>query len=363
MVNPSVQDPEYARAMQDEMWRNMERWGNWANEFVVNPADPPMAQTPRDVVWKRGKTTLYRYRLQTEQTCPIPYLMVPWLGISRSYVLDMLPGHSMIEYLVQQGHDLYLLDWGDIAEEDKDLGLEEVVLRILPRAIDELLDASGAQELNLNGFCLGGLITSCYLGLKLDAPVKNYIAIVTPIDFDQGGLFKVWLGRDEFPVELIVERFGGIPPQFMGVGFKMLRPTNDAAAYSGLWFNMHKKDYLPVFKAMNRWANDFVGMPGRFFTQLQKECYSQNKLLKGELRLRGRRVDLGDIHQPMFVAAASKDNIVPPLAAEALMHAVSSTDKEYVELPGGHISVFSGRQAHKVLWPKLHEWVMARSGA
>ncbi|PON18896.1 hypothetical protein C2W62_05540 [Candidatus Entotheonella serta] len=135
------------------------------------------------------------------------------------------------------------------------------------------------------------------------------------------------------------------------------------SSVSGLWNNLTKKEYITIFKAMNHWANDFVGMPGRFFMQLQKECYHDNKILKGELRLKGRRVDLKHIRQPMFVAAASKDHIVPPLAAEALMQAVSSTDKEYVELPGGHISVFSGRQANKVLWPRLHDWVMTRSGA
>ena len=62
-------------------------------------------------------------------------------------------------------------------------------------------------------------------------------------------------------MDLIVERFGGIPPHLMGVGFKMLRPTGDATAYSGLWMNMNKKDYITTFKAMNHWANDFVGMP------------------------------------------------------------------------------------------------------
>jgi polyhydroxyalkanoate synthase len=362
-MNATMQAPEYARAMHDEMWTNIERWGAWMNEFVVSPADPPMGQTPKDVVWRRGKITLYRYHPQAEPCHPHPYFMVPWLGISRPYILDMLPGHSMIEYLVQQGHDVYLLDWGEIAEEDKELGLEEIVFKILPRAIDEILELSGSDQLNLNGFCLGGVITNCYLGLTPDAPVKNYISIVTPVDFDQGGLFKVWLGHDEFPVDLIVERFGGIPPHLMGVGFKMLRPTGDATAYSALWMNLHKKDYVSVFKAMNHWANDFVGMPGRFFMQLQKECYFQNKMFKNELRLKGRRVDLRNIHQPMLVAAASKDHIVPPLAGEALMQAVSSTDKEYIELPGGHISVFSGRQANKVLWPKIHAWVMARSDA
>ena len=153
-----------------------------------------------------------------------------------------------------------------------------------------------------------------------------------------------------------------MPPHLMGVGFKMLRPTGDATAYAGLWMSMTKKDYVTTFKAMNHWANDFVGMPGRFFAQLQKECYCQNNMLKGTLRLKGHRVDLQNIHQPMFVAAASKDHIVPPLAAQAAIAAVSSSDKEYVELPGGHISVFSGRQAHQVLWPKLHEWLLARVG-
>lgn len=120
-----------------------------------------MAQTPKDAVWRRGKITLNRYRPQTE-----------------------------------------------------------TLNQILPRAIDEILAISSATHINLNGFCLGGVISNCYLGLNPDAPVKNYIAIVTPVDFDQGGLFKVWLGHDEFPVDLIVEHFGGIPPPLMASGLK-----------------------------------------------------------------------------------------------------------------------------------------------
>ena len=102
-------------------------------------------------------------------------------------------------------------------------------------------------------------------------------------------------------------------------------------------------------------------MPGRFFSQIQHELYAQNKMLKGELMLQGRRVNLRNIQQPMFVAAASKDHIVPPLAAKGLMGAVGSQDKQFMELPGGHISVFSGRQAHTMLWPALHAWVVERS--
>jgi polyhydroxyalkanoate synthase len=123
---------------------------------------------------------------------------------------------------------------------------------------------------------------------------------------------------------------------------------------------MDRQDYITIYKAMNKWANDYVGMPGRFFSQLTKELYFKNQLLKGEFTIRGRRVDLRHIHQPLLVVAASQDNIVPPLAAKRLMDAVSSQDKEYIELRGGHISVFSGRQAHKVMWPKLDEWLTQR---
>ena len=361
MADPMTQAAAFTQTLQNELQKNLARWSNWMSDFVVSPAEPPMAQTPRDLVWKRGKIQLYRYPAQAAQRQPLPYFMVPWLGISRPYILDMLPGHSMIEYLVQQGHEVYLLDWGVIAEEDKNLSLEDIVFKILPRAIDTILDLSQAPALNLNGFCLGGVITNSYLGLHPDAPVRNYIAIVTPVDFAHGGLLKTWLGHEAFPTDLLVSQYGGIPTYLMGMGFKMLRPTGDAATLSGLWFNLDTKDYIPIFKAMDRWANDFVGMPGRFFSQIQHELYAQNKMLKGELVLQGRRVDLRNIQQPMFVATASKDHIVPPLAAKGLMDAVGSQDKKFMELPGGHISVFSGRQAHKILWPALHEWVVERS--
>src|SRR5688500_8256905 len=124
MANPMLQAPEFAQAFQEEVFKNLQRWSNWTEDFVSHPADPVVGTTPRDVILKRGRVPVYRYRPQREALHPIPYLMVPWLGISRPYILDLLPGHSMIEFLVQHGHDVYLLDWGVIAEEDRHLGLE-----------------------------------------------------------------------------------------------------------------------------------------------------------------------------------------------------------------------------------------------
>ena len=321
-----------------------------------------MALTPHEVIWKRGKTRLLRYySVERPVAYPTPFLIIPWLGISRPYVLDLMPGASMIEFLVNHGHDVYLLDWGEIAEEDKELGFEEGVFKIIPRAIDRALEASNAKEITLNGLCLGGTLSACYLGLTPDAPVRNFVAVVAPINFEEGGLFRTWLDERHFPADLIVERYNGLPASLMSTDFKMLRPTLEAQAISGLWANVNRPGYVAGYKAMSRWANDFIGMPGRFFTQLSKDLYAKNRLMNRDFVLNGRKVDLGQITQPLLTVAANQDFIVPAPAARSLMDAVSSEDKEYVEMPGGHISVFSGRQAHQTLWPKIDEWVSARA--
>ena len=356
-----VDSTEFASQFQEEAQKNMQRVQTMVDSFVTNPADPPMAMTPNQVIWKRGKARLLRYGSRDCVKYAEPYLIVPWLGISRPYVLDLMPGSSMIEYLVDRGHDVYLLDWGEIAEEDKELGFEEAVFKIIPRAIDRALEASGARRITLNGLCLGGTLGACYLALHPSAPVRNFVAVVAPIDFQDGGMFRTWLDERYFPADLIVERYGGLPASMMGAGFKMLRPTLEAQALSGLWANAQRPGYVEGYKAMSRWANDFIGMPGRFFSQLAKDMYGKNRLVRREFALNGMTVDLKQINQPLLVAAASQDYIVPSPAARALMEAVSSDDKEFIELPGGHISVFSGRQAHQTLWPKIDEWVSARS--
>lgn len=231
MVDPTKFTAQY----QEEAQTTMNRVQAVIDSFVVNPTVPPIAVTPYEVIWKRGKARLLRYRPQGEIINPLPYLIVPWLGISRPYVLDLLPGNSFIEHLVNHGHDVYLLDWGEIAEEDKALGFEEAVFKIIPRAIDRTLEASGSTEINLNGICLGGTLSACYLALNSDAPVRNFIAVVAPINFEEGGLFKVWLDERHFPTDLFVERYGGVPANLMAFGFKMLRPTMEAQSLSSLW--------------------------------------------------------------------------------------------------------------------------------
>ena len=151
-------------------------------------------------------------------------IIVPWLGISRTNVLDMLPGNSCVEFMVNQGHDVYLLDWGEIAGEDKGLGFEDAVEKVRPRVINRALALSDAGEVTLNGICLGGTISSCFLVLNPDAPVRNFVGIVAPIDFDHGDLFQARLNAKYFPTDLMVQRYGGIPASLIGTPSKCCGP-------------------------------------------------------------------------------------------------------------------------------------------
>ena len=96
-------------------------------------ADPvETGRTPKEVVWTKNKARLYRYEPEKGKRHPVPVLLVYAL-ILRPYVLDLIPGNSLIEYLVGEGFDVYMLDWGVPGDEDKDLSFEHYVLDYLPR--------------------------------------------------------------------------------------------------------------------------------------------------------------------------------------------------------------------------------------
>lgn len=362
MVLPEDQAEALAQAVEEGGKREANRVGNWIESFVLNPVDPPMALTPKEIVLRRGKARLYRYTPQT-RLLPVPLVILPWMGISRPTILDMLPGNSLIEFLVSQGFDTYLLDWGEMAEEDRHLGWESAIGKLIPSVISRVLELSGAEQLSLAGLCLGGTMAMSYTALTQDPRVRNLLTIVAPVDFSKGGLFEAWLGQPGFPIDLLVQQHGGVPAHLMGVSFKMLRPTLDVHALSGLWYNMDRKAYVTTFKAMSKWANEYVAMPGAFAAKLVKDLYSTNKLIKGEFEIQGQFVDLKRIRQPLLVIAASQDYIAPAASCKPLMELVSSREREYIELPGGHISVFSGRHAKATLWPQLQAWLAPRSGA
>lgn len=345
----------------DELERSFQRFGRGA-ELLWDQGEAPVGLSPKELVGRWGKARLYLYRARTETPEAVPLLFVPYLGISRTYVFD-LPGASFVEYITRQGFNLYMLDWGDLGPEDATFGLADAVMDTIPAMVRKALRHSGARRLDLFGYCMGVPMSMSYMATHRDTPVRNLVMMVGPIDFQHAGFFATWTAKDAFPVDKLVDTHKTAPLDYVRMGFKLLGPTGDLSTLISLWRNIDNEQYVQSWRSMNRWSNEWVGFPGEFFREWIKWFYQENRLAEGTLELRGRHVDLATVTNPILVVAARRDTIVPPAAARALIDRIGSRDKEYEELPGGHISLIAGRQANQYLWPKLIGWLRAHAGA
>ena len=245
--------------------------------------------------------------------------------------------------------------------DDNGLTFEACVTRILPRMARKVLETSGARELSVLGYCMGAPLSASFIASHPEVPVRNFIDMAGPIDFSQIGLFGLWLDRRFFDVDRLVDTIGSIPAEMVKAGFKLLKPTMDLSTNVNLWWNLWNDKYVEGFSALNKWANEYVAFPGEFFRQWVRDFYQQNRLYRGELAVGGRPVRLSSITCPVFVVGAKEDYIAPPECVRALVDAVSSVDKEYTELPGGHISLIAGRGAALHCWPRVSGWLAPRS--
>lgn len=328
---------------------------------VIFDRDPPVVgATAKDVVYSKGTLRLYRYRPVTDEVYRIPVVLVMSL-ISKPYILDLSPGQSLVEYLLREGFDVFMLDWGVPRPEDSRLTLEYYVLEALPRNVEEVQKVTGEQEVSLLGYCMGGLFGLMYSGIFQDAPVANLVCAATPVDFEGMGLFRRWSDRRWFDVDRVVDTLGNIPPDLIFRSFEMLRPSERWAAYARLFDNLWNDLWVKNYRLFNRWVYEQIPFPGEVYRQMTKELMWENKLMKGQLALGGRRVDLTGINCPVLHIMAQHDHIAPFAATRPLTSLLGSQDKEDIVLKGGHVSLIAGRNALFRLWPQLSQWLSVRS--
>ncbi len=361
--NKLPQSEELARKYQEEMERAVKRY-NKAFELMTNPPEVPVGQSPKEVIWTRNKAKLYHYL--PSDTAPtrhaVPLLLIYAL-INKPYVMDLRPGASLVEYLVGQGFEVYLLDWGTPGPEDAGLKIDDYVLDYIPRAARKVLRHSGASELSVMGYCIGAVLTSCFVAVhQQELPIRNIILMAAPIDFSECGMFKSWLNPQYFNVNKVVEAYGNMPGEFIDFGSKLLKPVpNFLGTYTGAFDKLWDDKAVEGWLTMNKWVNDGVPFAGAAFKQWIKEFYQENRLVKGTLKLRGRAVKLSAITANLLTIVASQDHIALPEQSKPVMDLVGSQDKELLILPAGHVGLMVGRSASKGLWPALNTWLAARS--
>lgn len=316
---------------------------------------PAVGPTPADTVFRENKWRLLRYR--GAPTARTPVLLVPSL-INRSYVLDLIGGRSLIEYLVGRGHPVYCVDWGTPGDEDRYLDLDDVVAGYIGRALRRACADAGSERAHLLGYCLGGTLTAAYTAAFPDR-VATLTAMAAPVDFDRAGIMVDWVRTPSFDLEALAS-IGNLPWPLMQAAFHCLRPTLKLAKLVMALDKADDPEFLASFLALERWGSDNVSFPGEVYRRYIGELYRENRLFAGELAIAGARADLAAITCPLHVVCFEGDHIVPEASALALADRVGSKDVSIWCKPGGHVSSVIARSARRDLWPALSDFWLER---
>ena len=329
-------------------------------DVVLGRNEPDVALTPKDVIYSQGTLRLYRYRPVADEVYRVPVVLVMSL-ISKPYILDLVPGQSFVEYLVQQGFDVYMIDWGVPRPEDHVLKMEDYVLDRMPRCLEVVQRITKQEDFSLIGYCMGGMFGLLYGAAFPRAHLKNLICIATPVDYTGLGLLRRWADPQWFDVDRIVEAYGNIPADMIRMSLEMLRPLDRFISYIRLWDSMWNEEYVYNWRIRYRWAQDQIPFPGECFRQMTKDLMRDNKLMTGEYTLAGRRIDPGVLDCSVLNAMAEFDHIAPYASTRPLTTIVGGSDKQDLTVRGGHVSLIAGERARQRLWPTVNDWLSVRS--
>lgn len=329
-----------------------------ARDILLGPLDTDIGATPHRVVYQQDRVRLKHYRPAARPRLKTPLLVVYTLT-NRETVLDLQPGRSMLQNLLSEGIEVYLIDWGHPSRKDRYLTLDDHVTGYLGNIVDFILEQHGLPSLNLMGVCLGGTLAVMYAALHPEK-IKNLITTVAPTRFDTDkGLLHLWI--KQIDADQLVDSLGNLPGELLNICFLLLNPARLVFdKYVGFLENMDNKEFVENFIRMEKWIFDSPDLPGETFRQLAKDLYQQNLLIKNQLKLAGRRVDLKKITMPLLNVYARYDHLVPPEACQLLTRKVGSQDTEDLCLDSGHVGIYVSSACHRELVPKIARWLKER---
>ncbi len=319
---------------------------------LVRRKRPVVGQTPSEVVYRENKWSLLHYHRRAEGLkYETPVLLVPSL-INKHYVLDLLPGKSFIEYLVQQGFDVFCIDWGVPGDEDRYLTFDDIAGTALGRAIRFAAKTVPHRKTHLLGYCMGGTLAVIH-GAVHNEFIASLATLAAPVRFHDDSPLSQWTNSKTFDVNALVDAVGTVPWQLLQGAFYLLRPTLTLQKAVNVIDRAWNDEFLDGFLALETWGNDNVSLPGEFYRRYIEGLYQDDGLLAGRFSLSGHHVNLENIHFPLMAVTFANDSIVPAASAAPLVNAVSSKDKQHVHLPGGHVGAVVSKHAAKSLWPQL----------
>jgi polyhydroxyalkanoate synthase len=338
--------PDLVERIQRDVTRAVARGRNGLR-YAAGTSRPKVGQTPKDIVWRRHKAQLWRYRNDDVRYGP-PVVIVHSL-VSRSYVLDLYPGNSAVAFFRDAGLDVFLLDWGEADQAEADNTLETYADDYIPAAIGAL-----ETDVTLLGYCFGGVLSLLALARNPGLPVRNLVLMATPVDYEGMRAITGPVREGRLDPDDVIDETGNVPPEVVENAFRMLKPTAEVSQYATLWENLWNDAYMEGYQAMGQWTRDHVPFPGAAFRDTVEQLVRRNGLMDGAV------ADLGRIRCPALNVLAKRDHIVPRPAAEPIPRLLGGGADE-LQLDAGHVGLVAGRAAAKVTLPGIVEWIVAHS--
>lgn len=299
-----------------------------------------------------------------------PVVIIPPLAVNM-LIYDLFPQRSLVRFLRAKGFEVYLIDWGRPRREHTHYNMHTYVAELLPAHLDKVRAHSGEQDLSLHGWSMGGMFTLFYSALSKDQHIRNAIVVGLPIDSHASGLIG-WMYQHIAMVADQVRKHTGFrlhdmkphwfhtPGWANTIGFKLTNPVNSLMGYWDLVLRLGDREFVTNHATTSAFLDQMVAYPGGIIQDTLVRVWIDNQLAKGQIQIGEDFARLENVSANLLAIAGQDDTLATPGAAKRVMDHVSSTDKTFRVVPGGHMGILAGSKAPRASWLELADWLAAR---
>lgn len=308
-----------------------------------------LACTEGKVVYRNRLVELIQYEPTTKEVEAEPILIVPaW--IMKYYILDLSQYNSLVKYLVDQGHTVFMVSWHNPSAEDRDLSMEDYVTQGVMECLKAVTTIVPDQKVQGVGYCLGGTlltIAAAAMARDNDDRFKTISLFTTQTDFSEAGELMLFIDESQISyMEDMMWDQGFLDTKQMSGAFQMLR------SFDLVWSKM-VSEYLmgeePRVNDLMSWNNDPTRMPYKMHTQYLRRLFLDNDLATGRFEIGGKPISISDIRSPIFAVGTGKDHVAPWKSVYKI-HQLVDTDVTFVLTNGGHNAGIVNEPGH----PRRH---------
>ncbi|HOW74872.1 MAG TPA: alpha/beta fold hydrolase [Candidatus Competibacteraceae bacterium] len=348
--NSPLTNPEILKATMEEGGQNLVRgWTNFmadmekmiagkrldedGEQFVVGR---DVAVTPGQVIFRNSLIELIQYQPTAQKVYAEPILIVPaW--IMKYYILDLSPHNSMVRYLVEKGHTVFMISWINPTAADRDLGMDDYREDGVMAALDAIATILPGRKVHSVGYCLGGTLltlTAAAMARDGDHRLKTVTLFAAQTDFSEAGELLLFINESQVAfLEDMMWDQGYLDAGQMVGAFQLLR-SNDL-----IWSRMVHDYLLGQRQSLNdlmAWNADQTRMPFRMHSEYLRHIFLGNELATGHYKVKGRSVAITDIHAPIFTVATEQDHVAPWRSVYKINLLADADQVTFLLTSGGH---------------------------